>query len=477
MGISLASIRQQMQSKIGQLFQWGRKYPVVSIVLILFMLPFFSEGWNIARVTYLVNTAARQGARQAATGQYDSCTDEDCSSNDDLLKAIAVDNARMASIHRVVHETLEDTSSAGNALGQTHITVCSSAPSVYDEKNDRCLPRDNPGEPDGLVLVSVRKDYMVGGALGSGVISLPIRAQQTMLVESFRMTRSMSVPPKILLSSDTSPTTADSGAPANSGSSATANFSSSANSSLSATSGSSNIVDTGQQLVVVTSSLHLIASDVDTAAETIASIAEANAGYVAQSTLKFDGNKKNFNIQIRVPADKFEAAFAQTKKLGSKVLAEDISRKDVTEEYVDLEARLRSLQATSDRVKEFLEKANTVNEALNVNVELGKIQEQIEKVTGRQKYLESQSVYAAIDIVLSEKFSGKLNPKVTAAVSYLWNPTETIMKAWKFLMGLVYFTGDVLIWIVIVALPIVLILWVLGKIVVRARKPKAPIEK
>lgn len=449
--MDISPVRQPVPFKLRSFFLWVREHFVLSILLMLFLVPFLYEGWSFIRTSYLVNEAARQGARQAATGRYDNCLSADCSSSDEVAKNVAVDNARLASIHRIVYETLGETAAGGSSTGQTRVAVCSSHQGFYlDAEKNRCVPADHPGDPAGPVIVAVQKDYLLGSSLGGGVASVPIQAQSSAIVESFRMTRSISVPPTIIVSDGTTSTSA----------------------TFTATD-SSNIVDTSEQLVVVTGSLRLIANDVDTAAETITSIAKTNGGYVAQSTLKFDGNQKNFNIQIRVPADKFDAAFGQTKKLGSKVLGEDVSRKDVTEEYVDLEARLRSLQATSDRVKEFLEKAKTVNEALNVNVELGKIQEQIEQVTGRQKYLESQARFAAIDIVLSEKSLAKLNAKVTAVVSFLWNPAETIMKALKFLTGIVYFTGDILIWIVIVGLPVGLVLWVIGKMLHRPSKPKA----
>lgn len=442
MRISLSSAENWAPSKISQLFQWGREHLLLSIVLIVLILPFLNEVWSFVRVSYLVNQAARDGTRQAATGRYDNCFSEGCMSSDEVAKNAAVDTARLDAIHRVVYETLGEKASGGSSTGQTRVAVCSSEPGFYfDPEKNLCFPTDHPGDPSNFVTVSVKKDYLLGSSLGGGVTSLPIQAQHSLPVESFRMTRALSVLPKILVTG-TNPTTIDPNSPG-------------------------NAINITQQLVVVTGRLQLIANDVDTVAETITSIANTHGGYIAQSTSQFDGTKKTFNIQIHIPAEKFDAAFVQTKKLGIQVLGEDINRKDITEEYIDLEGRLRGLQATSDQLKAFLEKAKTVDEALKVNVELGRIQEQIEQVTGRKKYLESQVQFATIDIIVSEKSTNPIAP------TFSWQPPATVEKAWQFLMGLVYFTGDVLIWVVIVGLPIGLVLWGIGKLLRRTFKRKA----
>jgi len=428
--MNISSIKQRIQSKARGLFLWGKKHIWQLIIVILLLIPVFSEAWNIARAFYLINNAAIQGARYAATGQYnDIYCSADCVSDNSDIKNAAIDVARLESIYDVIQATI------GNAIPieDVKIAVCSNLPGYYyNEERNVCVPANSVGAAGGRSMVAVGYDYSLGSALGAGAAIIPIRAQRTSEVEQFRITRSISVPSPI--SQDIS----------------------------------LNQQDDSEKLVVVTGNLQLVANNVDEAAKKITSIANASGGYVAQSTLQSDGSQTSANVEIRIPAGNFESALGQIKGLGSQVLSENINRKDVTKEYVDLEGRLRGLQATATQMTELLKKAQTVDEVLKVNVELGKIQEQIEQVTGEKAYLQNQSDLATLTVVVSPTRS-------TAGLEPLsWQPPETVQKAWHFLVAIVYFVGDVLIWVAIVGLPIGLVVWAIRKIALRLWKRKSP---
>jgi hypothetical protein len=77
---------------------------------------------------------------------------------------------------------------------------------------------------------------------------------------------------------------------------------------------------------------------------------------------------------------------------------ESTESQDVTEEYVDLSARLNNLQATADRVRAFLDEAQNVEEALEVNRSLSQLEEQIEVIQGRINYLSQSAAYSTLTI-------------------------------------------------------------------------------
>jgi hypothetical protein len=104
-------------------------------------------------------------------------------------------------------------------------------------------------------------------------------------------------------------------------------------------------------------------------------------------------------VTIRVPRDRFEEALGRIEKLGD-VTHRDIKAEDVTDQYVDLEARLKNAYAVRDRLKELLDKA-VVKEALDIERELGRITEQIEVMEGKLKLLRDQIAFSTITVQFS----------------------------------------------------------------------------
>jgi hypothetical protein len=101
-------------------------------------------------------------------------------------------------------------------------------------------------------------------------------------------------------------------------------------------------------------------------------------------------------ITIRVPRDRFDEAIARVEKLGD-VVHRDIKAQDVTDQVVDLQARLKNAQAMRDQLLELLRRA-TVKEALEIETQLGRITEQIEVMEGKLKVLRDQIAYSTITV-------------------------------------------------------------------------------
>lgn len=134
----------------------------------------------------------------------------------------------------------------------------------------------------------------------------------------------------------------------------------------------------------------------------IASLAEQAGGYVSNTTSEaFEGSLASGTITIRVPDEKFNDVLAKVKKLG-KVLNINVSSQDVTEEYVDLESRLRNQKAQEAVLLDMMEKATTVQDSIQIQQQLSYIQEQIEIITGRMRYLDNLVSFSTIDIYAKE---------------------------------------------------------------------------
>jgi len=192
-----------------------------------------------------------------------------------------------------------------------------------------------------------------------------------------------------------------------------------------------------ERKIVKSGRISLEVESVVTTMGEIASIADELGGYVVSSDKYETDEGPSANMNIRIPVEKFDQAFDRLRQLAIDVPHESTDSMDVTEEYVDLQARLHNLQATESQYLALLEKAESVEDTIQIWRELSNIREQIEQIEGRMKYLERTSDMSFIHISLSEP----------GALAGPWSPSNAIRSA---IRGLVTFLRGIvtaLIWI------------------------------
>lgn len=138
----------------------------------------------------------------------------------------------------------------------------------------------------------------------------------------------------------------------------------------------------------------------------VASVAEQRGGYVVSSQSTQHGGSNNarpydvVTMEVRVPAAQFDAAVEEIRGVGSRVVEETRTGQDVTEEYIDLEARSRTQRALESQLLEIMKGAREVSDALHVQRELANVRTEIERVEGRRRFLENQSTLSTIRVTL-----------------------------------------------------------------------------
>jgi hypothetical protein len=152
------------------------------------------------------------------------------------------------------------------------------------------------------------------------------------------------------------------------------------------------------RMIVRTVDMALIVGDLPKALEDIGELAEGMNGWVVQSSRQED--HRAF-ISVRVPAERADEAIDRLRELAAEVESEVSSSRDVTDEFVDNQSRLRNLTATEEQLLKFLEQTDKVEELLMVQQELTKIQGQIEEIQGRIKLLEETSAFSLINVSLN----------------------------------------------------------------------------
>lgn len=159
--------------------------------------------------------------------------------------------------------------------------------------------------------------------------------------------------------------------------------------------------------------------------EDVGNIAAGAGGFVSSSSFGNSGETQTASITVRVPGERYQDVISQLRKLGT-VKGEQTSANDVTEEFTDLESRVRNLAATEAQYVEFLTRAANINEVLTVQDRLNATRAEIEQVQGRIQLLASQTDLATITVHLTPPAIAKEQPK-PANDSML----DTVRNAWE----------------------------------------------
>ena len=234
-----------------------------------------------------------------------------------------------------------------------------------------------------------------------------------------------------------------------------------------------------ERMIIKNAEMDLLVSDTDVALDGITVIAADYGGYIISSHTWFEEEFKYATVRLGVPVVEFENILRRLRGLAVKVNSEVASGEDVTDQYVDLQSRLTNLQATRDRIREFLDKAETVEEALQVNQQLSEVEAQIEEIQGRMNYLKDRAAFSTIDVQLNpQRPTPTPSPTPTPTPTptpVAWRPGETVTEATDVLTFVVKGLVDLAIWVVVVLgpflVPVALLLWLV--IWLRRRKARS----
>ncbi len=155
-----------------------------------------------------------------------------------------------------------------------------------------------------------------------------------------------------------------------------------------------------ERLVIRTAKLQLLVESVDDAEAQVRRLADTRGGFVLSAQSSGEDTERRATVSIKVPAQRFDDVITDLGKIALKVENQDVQGQDVTDEYVDLEARLRNLRAVEARLQQFLSEAKRIEELLQINQQLAEIQGQIEQTQGRITYLEQSAALSTITVSL-----------------------------------------------------------------------------
>ncbi|MGP0019270.1 MAG: DUF4349 domain-containing protein [Candidatus Sulfotelmatobacter sp.] len=151
--------------------------------------------------------------------------------------------------------------------------------------------------------------------------------------------------------------------------------------------------------IVRNGALDLLVNDVGQSIEKIGSIVKGAGGFVEKSTQSNSGSR-SASVTVRIPAARLDSVITQVKTLAISVDREGVEARDVTREYIDLDARLRNAQAEEAQYLQILKRATTIKDTLEVTEKLSDVRGQIEQMQGEMKFLTSQIDLSTLEISL-----------------------------------------------------------------------------
>jgi predicted negative regulator of RcsB-dependent stress response len=217
---------------------------------------------------------------------------------------------------------------------------------------------------------------------------------------------------------------------------------------------------TVERLVIKNASLSIVVDDTVATVRAITGLAEGSGGFVVSTNTSqtFYGpdsrSAQRANMVIRVPSAQFNSALEQIKAMAVEVQDENISGQDVTADYVDLQSRLKNLEAAEAQLQSIMEEATKTEDVLNVYNQLVYTREQIEVIKGQMKYYEEAAALSSIAVDITPNI-------VTQPIEIAgWHPEGTAKQSIEFLIRILQSIADFLISFTIICGPFIFVLGV-----------------
>lgn len=203
------------------------------------------------------------------------------------------------------------------------------------------------------------------------------------------------------------------------------------------------------RVLVLTANLELKAVDAWRVADLVQNVALGMGGEVTSVSQSGRGEDRSATVTVRVPNERFQDALNQIKSMPDvDVLRVQVTGEDRTEQFIDLDARLKAKQAEEQRYLALLARADKIDDILRIDQVLANVRAQIEQLQGQLNALKSRSSLATITVSV-----GPLRP-VSPLPQTGWKPARTFESAATALAGFLQRAADLAIWLLVwVTLP------------------------
>jgi Domain of unknown function (DUF4349) len=216
-----------------------------------------------------------------------------------------------------------------------------------------------------------------------------------------------------------------------------------------------------ERKIVRNADLELEANSSEESQQKITAIAESKGGFVVESQQSSSDVRATtrdiVTMTVRVPSAKFNETLDEIRKTANRVIVETIKSDDVTEEFIDIEARLKAKKSLEEQFLEIMKRANSVEDALNVQTQLAEVRGEIEKIEGRKRFLENQASLSTIKIRLQTPSAFSANSS-----GFFYRLKESFSSGFNFALNfvlvLITFLIGILPFLLFIVLPVYLLI-------------------
>ncbi len=242
----------------------------------------------------------------------------------------------------------------------------------------------------------------------------------------------------------------------------------SANAGNTSDKGIPTVVVSGDRNLILTAKIDMRSKDPWATSDRAQAIASGLGGDVLNLSQSGTADTRSATLTIRVPSSRFGDALQALKSLEGEIQTSGVSAQDVTDQFVDLQARLTAKQAEEQRYIAILNRANTIDEILKVDASLGSVRTQIEQLTAQINSIKGRTEFSTISMSIST-----LTALPGDTTSKAWDPAKTVGRALAALGAMMQVFADIVIWLIVFGwLP--LLAFAILIFATRMRRPAAP---
>ncbi|WP_422091642.1 DUF4349 domain-containing protein [Tenacibaculum ovolyticum] len=175
----------------------------------------------------------------------------------------------------------------------------------------------------------------------------------------------------------------------------------------------------------------------------ILKVTKTYKGYISEDSENKSYNKINTNITVRIPINKFDQFLAEVSSKVKNFDSKNITTSDVTEQFLDVQSRLKVKKKLEERYTQLLSKTKSVKEILEVERELSTVRSEVESIEGRLKYLQNQTSFSTLHIHFYKKeisksptrsFGNKLGNAFLNGVDNIKDFFLGLVNIWPFIL-------------------------------------------
>lgn len=207
--------------------------------------------------------------------------------------------------------------------------------------------------------------------------------------------------------------------------------------------------------------------ELDKAQSNIEQKVEQYGGYIVESNVyQEDDQTSSGKMIVRIPEKNFEKFLVDAEGEAAEILERNVTGQDVTEQFVDLQSRVKSKRAVEERLLEFMSNAQKTDDLLKISSDLATIQEEIEVMVGKMKYLENQTSFSTIELSMYE--NRVVVPDIDSKELNTWEKTQKqLATSTNALLAtgsafIVFFIGNLPVLVILVGIAVV-VYWIIKR--------------